>query len=468
MNSETKGFPSDQPPRVFISYSWTTPEYEQAVLSLAQKLVRDGIDAVLDKWELKPGQDTNVFMESMVHDEKISRVLVLCDRRYSEKANDRSGGVGTESLIISPKIYADVEQTKFIPVVMERDENGQPYLPVYLHGRKYVDYSRQDAQAYDEIVRLLWNEPLQEKPPIGTKPKFLVASAPTTDALVGIQREIERGGQSRLGAFCDELTRRAMELVISPMGEGTLAEKVEKRVEMERSIRPVIRQTVLLLLRSSKSAGVRREEIGDIFTAMHSACKQVAGSNYEHGRDVVYYLARNVLIEVVAECVREKQYSLVQDLLSVEFVASNGTARLESFTEFGHTLPMIDGELNLEKDAKKISYSTDLFLTHPAHESPSNDGKIEADLILFVASVLRDGFHWIPFSSLYRDRGSPTNLFLRLASPASNETVNALFRVQSWDYLKEKVRNYVNGLKYPIVPGSHWGNNAMLHINMGK
>ena len=36
-------------PKVFISYSWTTPEHEQRVLDIATELVESGIDAILDK-----------------------------------------------------------------------------------------------------------------------------------------------------------------------------------------------------------------------------------------------------------------------------------------------------------------------------------------------------------------------------------------------------------------------------------
>ena len=44
-------------PKVFISYSWTTPEHKQRVLDIATELVESGIDAILDKWELKEVHD---------------------------------------------------------------------------------------------------------------------------------------------------------------------------------------------------------------------------------------------------------------------------------------------------------------------------------------------------------------------------------------------------------------------------
>lgn len=120
------------PPKAFVSYSWTTGEYEQVVDELVDNLAGSGVELVYDKWDLHPGQDKYEYMERSVHDPSIGWVLILCDRGYAEKANDRRGGVGHETLILSPELYEDVRQRRAIPVIMERDEAGQPYLPAYL------------------------------------------------------------------------------------------------------------------------------------------------------------------------------------------------------------------------------------------------------------------------------------------------------------------------------------------------
>ena len=95
-----------------------------------------------------------MFMESMVTDATVVKVLVLCDRKYQEKADARAGGVGTESQIISQELYAKVHQTKFIPVVCERGDDGEAFLPVFMKGRIYVDMSSADrfGEGLDEIL----------------------------------------------------------------------------------------------------------------------------------------------------------------------------------------------------------------------------------------------------------------------------------------------------------------------------
>ena len=91
-------------PKVFISYSWSSPGHQESIRKYAERLRSDGIDAVLDVWSLKEGHDKYVFMESMVTDPNVSHVLIFCDAEYASKADARKAGVGTESQIISGEI----------------------------------------------------------------------------------------------------------------------------------------------------------------------------------------------------------------------------------------------------------------------------------------------------------------------------------------------------------------------------
>lgn len=95
-------------PKVFISYAWSSEEYKQKVLSFSKQLINDGVDVLLDRY-LAPGIDLTAFMESSVNDESVTNVLLLMDKVYTEKANKRQGGVGTETQIISPELYGKVE-----------------------------------------------------------------------------------------------------------------------------------------------------------------------------------------------------------------------------------------------------------------------------------------------------------------------------------------------------------------------
>ena len=180
-------------PRVFISYSWTDSKHEQWVISLAERLCVDGVDAVLDKWDLKEGQDKFHFMEQMVKDPAINRVLMICDKQYADKADDRKGGVGTESQIISKEMYENVTQEKFVPMVVQLDESGKPYLPTFVSSRIYLDFS-DDAQfeaSYERLLRNIYNRPLHRKPSKGVAPSYLAESDETTAyKCVSVQKQL--------------------------------------------------------------------------------------------------------------------------------------------------------------------------------------------------------------------------------------------------------------------------------------
>ena len=60
---------------VFISYSWSSEEYKAKVLELAKDLTDNGVDVILDRWDLSVGQDKFAFMEQSI--EKADKVVRL-------------------------------------------------------------------------------------------------------------------------------------------------------------------------------------------------------------------------------------------------------------------------------------------------------------------------------------------------------------------------------------------------------
>lgn len=51
-------------------------------------------------------------MECCVTNPEITKVLIICDKAYSQKDNDGTGGVGDETVIISSEIYGNIKQEK--------------------------------------------------------------------------------------------------------------------------------------------------------------------------------------------------------------------------------------------------------------------------------------------------------------------------------------------------------------------
>ena len=55
-----------EPPKAFISYKWEDDEHNDWVEKLGQNLRGNGIDTILDKWEVKLGDSFVQFMVSKI------------------------------------------------------------------------------------------------------------------------------------------------------------------------------------------------------------------------------------------------------------------------------------------------------------------------------------------------------------------------------------------------------------------
>ena len=75
------------------------------------------------------------------------KVLILCNKMYKEKADNRYGGAGQETMIIAPEVYEKNEPEKFIPIIMERNLLGKEYIPQYLKSLIYIDYTDKDIES---------------------------------------------------------------------------------------------------------------------------------------------------------------------------------------------------------------------------------------------------------------------------------------------------------------------------------
>lgn len=136
-----------QLPKVFISYSWTPMRNQETVFELVSKLRNDGVIVKYDRDDLYPGQNINYFMEQALDQEDFDNIIVVCNKDYAEKANNRQGGVGYEAGIIISEIKSAPLQRRVIPVVVELDKNGEPYLPTKFKELLYIDLTRENGYA---------------------------------------------------------------------------------------------------------------------------------------------------------------------------------------------------------------------------------------------------------------------------------------------------------------------------------
>ena len=165
-------------PRVFISYSHDSPSHKKWVGEISLKLVNNGIDVILDQWDLGLGDDVPKFMEKSVT--VADRVLMICSEQYVKKADEGKGGVGYEAMIVTGALIRDLGTSKFIPVV--RQKTFQPSLPKSVSTRFYVNLGEGGnfEEQFETLLRELHQMPAKTKPPLGKNPFALKPSGTET------------------------------------------------------------------------------------------------------------------------------------------------------------------------------------------------------------------------------------------------------------------------------------------------
>jgi len=169
-SSETRSTNPDNPV-VFISYSWDDETHKDWVLSLANRLCSDGVDVLLDRFELSPGKNLPYFVESSI--EKAQRVIIVFTEEYKRKADERLGGVGYEYSIMNADLYSrQTDNEKIIPILRKGSKDSS--IPTFMQQFIHIDVrnDKKFENSYLDLLREIYNEPGIQKPNIGLKPIF--------------------------------------------------------------------------------------------------------------------------------------------------------------------------------------------------------------------------------------------------------------------------------------------------------
>jgi hypothetical protein len=387
--------------KAFISYSWTSPQHAEWVISLATQLRENGVDIIRDKWDLKEGHDAIAFMEKMVTDPEIKKVIVVLDHGYSEKADGRKGGVGTETQIISAEVYKKTDQNKFVAVIAERDAEGRPYLPVYYKSRIYIDLSDADnyATSFDQLLRWIYDKPLHVKPDLGKPPDFLNEHAIflPTRARSGRAIELIKTNGPAASAALDEYF-------------STLAEELEKyRIKIEGQ-EPNFDEDVVAnisaflpyrdeLIEVLNTLG-RYWPTADAEARLHRFFEKIArymfrpssmSSRTDVDFDNFLFLVHEIFLYTIAILIRHERFEAVNSLLSDGYylgdLADYRSSPVEDFVIFRHHIKSL-AIRNQRLQLRRLSLHTDLLEQRSSSSGVSFEELMQADFVLYLRGAL--------------------------------------------------------------------------------
>ena len=155
-------------PKCFISYSHDYEDHKEWVLNLATRLVKNGVDVILDQWDLRLGGDLPSFMEGGLTD--VDRVICICSETYVSKANAGSGGVGYEKMILTSELMHNINSEKIIPLI--KNNNSSKSTPVFLQTKLYIDFRNETKyeNSYSKLIKEIHGESIKARPALGSNP----------------------------------------------------------------------------------------------------------------------------------------------------------------------------------------------------------------------------------------------------------------------------------------------------------
>ncbi len=174
------------PTKVFISYSWDSPEHKERVSQLAKRLrEEEGLDVEIDEYVRTQPPFTpksghwNVWMRKKIKWAEF--VLMVFTETYKrrfegEEEPGQGSGVALEARIISGILGKESQQdTKFIPIVLSSSDSN--YISDSLWNKDRYDTSNEESFA--TLCARLRKQPIGEKPKIGNPSSEFVTPQPS-------------------------------------------------------------------------------------------------------------------------------------------------------------------------------------------------------------------------------------------------------------------------------------------------
>ncbi len=379
----------------------------------------------------------------------------------------RSGGVGAETQIITPGIYARQEQSKFVAVLPERSEDGSPFLPAYYGSRIYIDLS--SAQQYDlgfeQLLRWVFDKPLHKKPGLGKPPAFL--SQPSGESFGTSSRASRalsaiREARPNLGAlvadYFSSLAASLDSFRIPPdakdVDEAVLA-SIERFLPLREECYQVF-QALCGYAASAESWGWVHKLFETLIPYLDRPAGVVRWRDVEI--DPFRFLVHELFLHAVAAFLRGGRLDAVEYLTDqyyyVPHAGESGGDSMVPFTVFRNHVPTLERR-NQERKLNRLSLHADIIKDRARQSGASFEDLMQADFVLFLrasfANQQASGSRgWWPETLVFGERKfSPFELFARSQSKQFYARVLQMVGAGSPDRFREMLDRYDDGTMNP-------------------
>lgn len=440
-------------PKVFISYCWSSPAHKTQVREWADLLLGDGVEVVLDEYDLKEGHDKYAFMERMVNDPTVTHVLVICDKKYTEKADARIAGVGTESQIISQEVYEKAEQSKFIPIVADFDEQGQPFLPVYLKNRIWIDFSTLEKvnENWEHLIRTLYGKPAFEKPKLGSTPLFITETSnnPTIHAVakLNILKQAVLQGKNSVPIYRQEFLDSCLEYAneLQKRERPNITSLPERILEDNKkliNLRNLVLEWVLLEGSIANLQDFSKMLIGllEKFLELQSRSTEAQYWSDTWVEAAALFLYETFLY-IVAALMKKERFEVLHEIFAYQYLLPENMRYSEDpFSNFKIFYAHSDKLQKVLAPEGKTLYSpaAELIKRNADRQEIPFKLIIEAELLVLLMACITPKGHWYPQTYHYSTYNRNFEFFLRASQHQGYNKLAIITGIADVNIFKEK------------------------------
>ncbi|MCW6542997.1 SEFIR domain-containing protein [Yersinia ruckeri] len=443
----------EKQPKVFISYCWNGQSRQDQIVELVQRLAADGVDSIVDIYDLKEGDDKYHFMEKMVTDNTVSHVLVICDEKYSVKANERRAGVGTESQIISQEIYSQVSQSKFIPLIYEFDSDNEAYTPTFFKSRIYMDFSspERENENWERLIRLLHGKPELKKPQIGKRPAYL--DIKETNNTYGMDSKFKTlknalfSEKSVISIYRDDFLDSCFKFIDSLRVRENPKEN-DRPQQVINDFKQLTMARNLLIDWCLIEAKFNKNDFPDSLLIVLEKLLELSSrpSELDSWQDN-FFLAHKAFsyecfLYFIAALIKSENYSVANDIFTSHYklpdTSSYNNTQFCQFEEFYYHSDYLQEKLS-PPGRKLHSTIAELLKIHANRDDLKFIDIMQADLIIKMFNFTKLNGFWYPHTLNYSSFTQKFPFFIRAEQHKNFSKLLVLTGMSSKDDLKEKI-----------------------------
>ena len=443
-------------PKVFISYAWLDDDFNRKVSEFVNRLRQDGIDTIFDQTDLKFGQSMPHFMESTVRDNEITNVLMLLTPEYKEKADNKTGGVGTETQIISTEVYQDVDNTKFIPVIFDRrGKYFKDCLPIYLKSRYFIDLSNIETYEsnYNSLIRALYGAPISIKAQLGSKPEWVdnPDSINYDQNAIGVIKNYAIGNSDK---YVILKGKEIYSRLIKQIKDINFLNDFDPNFfKSEYSKLTTTRNTFLNLVFEIVVNDNLFDFIIYCFDQLSSYINELRltnSSNYKVSLLTIF--KHELIVSCIAILYKVNRYNVIHSLISTSYISysENMGVTFKSYfycySEAYKFYQQLNVALSSDKNRPLYCGLADFWVHNTYVPLVSMEDFVNADILISNLALL-NGNRWFPLSYVYCVRNPKwlRNIAVSLTSKTLSKRLLGLFGANTFDELEECLNKlYIN------------------------